>query len=749
MSATAGALSLSVVLTLAVTYNSLNSHHPHSLHPQHSPYSHHSSSSPTGTLSDFARKLIVSDNTTTANTTTTTPGNSTDDDCDSNVLQTFETTTEQCAYVRTPACIAENGSLLFDPLEFYYCTLGKPALATIIYIVLVVVWFYLLGSTAEDFFCPALEELTDALELSPNVAGVTFLAFGNGAPDVFSNVAAYSAGSAPLGLSALLGAGVFVTMAVVGAVAFVSAPKVSRTAFVRDICFYLLASAVLLWLYFDDKVQLVEAVCFPLMYIFYVVLVVLSGKPACKAFVGRIKKKCCCQPGIRVDEAHHALLEDSDSIFRLSGDRRDVAEMTPTDGGAVEDMFDFDEQAAYMKRRSHKTPSQNVGSFLLRGTHGGGPEDASTQFLSSRDIEYNDSLMVPEVHSQISASPVGSLNTGSSNDPRSLTSPPESITFNLKQQSIDSIDSRSSRRDSDAPEAPRIIIHSWDQYQLLKRAQMHYEWIEMDWKGRVQTILAIPLLLCRLITIPQVTPAAWDRVVCATSLVFAPLFIVWNTLGFHEDVGGLPLYALALIIGPLLGVLVYKLTGWNEVPSNKVLLYSLMFISFLMSIIWIMFIANELVALLGSLGTIFGIPDAILGLTVLAWGNSLGDMVANVSIAKSGNARMAVAGCYAGPMFNMLIGQGLSLVIVTMKTYPDPFYMYDTTTTDWITPLSFMFLNIGLVLALVSVACSGWYIRRNTAVALLVAYGLFMILNILGQTGAIDLSDLDLNQKKL
>ena len=35
-------------------------------------------------------------------------------------------------------------------------------------------------------------------------------------------------------------------------------------------------------------------------------------------------------------------------------------------------------------------------------------------------------------------------------------------------------------------------------------------------------------------------------------------------------------------------------------------------------------------------GIIMNIPQAVLGLTVLAWGNSLGDMVANVSVAKSG-----------------------------------------------------------------------------------------------------------------
>jgi sodium/potassium/calcium exchanger 6 len=48
------------------------------------------------------------------------------------------------------------------------------------------VLFVVLGTTAEDFFCPALGAISDTLGLSDNVAGVTFLALGNGAPDIFS-----------------------------------------------------------------------------------------------------------------------------------------------------------------------------------------------------------------------------------------------------------------------------------------------------------------------------------------------------------------------------------------------------------------------------------------------------------------------------------------------------------------------------------------------------------------------------------
>ena len=56
-------------------------------------------------------------------------------------------------------------------------------------------------------FCPALTVISDTLNLSPNVAGVTFLALGGGVPDIFTGVASFvnSSSAGNLALSSFIG----------------------------------------------------------------------------------------------------------------------------------------------------------------------------------------------------------------------------------------------------------------------------------------------------------------------------------------------------------------------------------------------------------------------------------------------------------------------------------------------------------------------------------------------------------------
>jgi solute carrier family 24 (sodium/potassium/calcium exchanger), member 6 len=86
-----------------------------------------------------------------------------------------------------------------------------------------------------------------------------------------------------------------------------------------------------------------------------------------------------------------------------------------------------------------------------------------------------------------------------------------------------------------------------------------------------------------------------------------------------------------------------------------------------MSVVWIIVICEVMIDLLSLIGIIMNLPVSVLGLTMLTWGNSAGDFYANPTIAKLGMAQTAVTACFAGPLFDNLIGFGVALVLVSLN----------------------------------------------------------------------------------
>lgn len=83
--------------------------------------------------------------------------------------------------------------------------------------------FYVLATTAENYLSPSLSRISKRLGISESLAGVTLLAFSNGAPDVISSISAGSSFDAvPLIIGALFGGGIFVTTLVAGTVIYSS-----------------------------------------------------------------------------------------------------------------------------------------------------------------------------------------------------------------------------------------------------------------------------------------------------------------------------------------------------------------------------------------------------------------------------------------------------------------------------------------------------------------------------------------------
>jgi len=85
------------------------------------------------------------------------------------------------------------------------------------------------------------------------------------------------------------------------------------------------------------------------------------------------------------------------------------------------------------------------------------------------------------------------------------------------------------------------------------------------------------------------------------------------------------------------------------------------------SCIWIWFLSNFVLDTLSLIGFITNLPSAFLGLTFLAIGNSVGDFVADISIAEKDLIDMAITGTYSSPVFNLLLGLGSAIIINCTK----------------------------------------------------------------------------------
>ncbi|KAF6134232.1 hypothetical protein GIB67_010031 [Kingdonia uniflora] len=170
-------------------------------------------------------------------------------------------------------------------------------------------------------------------------------------------------------------------------------------------------------------------------------------------------------------------------------------------------------------------------------------------------------------------------------------------------------------------------------------------------------ILEFPLYLPRRLTIPVVSEEKWSKPFAVISVTLAPVLLVALCCYQKESSKTiLVLFVSGGVVGVILGILTF-VTTQSSSPPKKFLLPWLVG-GFVMSVSWSYLTAQELVALLVSCGYILGISPSILGLTVLAWGNSIGDLVTNVALAVNGGhdgTQIAISGCYAGPIFNTLI----------------------------------------------------------------------------------------------
>ena len=589
----------------------------------------------------------------------------------------------RCAFART----CNDGEGIFLSTVFCnnerlstasWCILLSPAL-----LLWMVLLFRMLGSTAEDYFSPSLEMFSLKLGLPPRFAGVSLLAVGNGAPDLSASINAIVAdpkNGYRLILGSLSGAGMFIGTVVAGSIIFATNGIVCRGALIRDIVVYMIAVIVVSTQLMKGSITSRTIALFFSIYFGYVALVFAADMYHRLICVPQMKRSIEAETinqmaaGISkgTDEASYgtptstmAMVQDNHTENIASKVSTSPSYQRGDDAPQAKPLLD-EENTRVRKPRTSKI------SGLISSFSDYRPES----FRSEQPIVLHgrDGVLDKHEHTHTHKhSPQHRRRRSSSGGVLSLVGTKKPLTEINEEDGLNE-DEENAGKDEDSP---TLYVDAFDYAEscsgwcgTFQRAffelRLYCEEIMDDIfycrdRTRIDKFLLtceLPFTIARKLTVSIPSEGYYCRPIVALSLSISPIWVAFylsTQMGIAVS-DHLHFLYVACAISVLAGALIIRHGGveslslWATIP---VALYG-----FVVAATWIDYIGAHLVRLLAFFGAICRIPNPVMGLTVLAWGNSMGDLSTNVTMARKGLGNMGTTACFAGPCFTLLCGLG-------------------------------------------------------------------------------------------
>lgn len=500
------------------------------------------------------------------------------------------------------------------------------------------VFFGLMGVAAFDYMSPNLTYIARESGLSQSVMGVTVMAFGNGSVDVFSAIIATQQGDGSMAIGEIMGGAFFVVSVVLGSMALVNPFKLDKELFLRDALVLTLSVATVLAIAYDGVITLPEALAALAIYGLYAVLVVRSHFRSEE------------DAGLPVHEG--ALTEVSDvdfvpiqpSIFRAIDLNWRVNH--PGVAGsfrASEEFYDANRR----RNSAHPVPT-------------GIPPPPPTPAVMASPTDSQTTLHIPASHggrSYMSLPPllgrhhsVDSTASVRSHESHMLTI--EDLVASALSESFDECAfSHLAGHDEDSNHIDYRNMSVRDTLFWIC-IPGHHKFSESSWLLRLKNIAIAPALFPLSASTPIISFSK-SRLCLGMYSVAIPLVLpmLVDPIPFNAITAGVQVLASTA----LLYWYVYK----NHIPAPPLVAAC----GFVMSLFWVVFLATELVKVLVVLAELCHISESFMGLTIFALGDSLGDFISNLTVARIGFSTMAIAACFGGPIFTLLVGISASSLI--------------------------------------------------------------------------------------
>ncbi|KAI6195573.1 CBN-NCX-6 protein [Aphelenchoides besseyi] len=288
---------------------------------------------------------------------------------------------------------------------------------------------------------------------------------------------------------------------------------------------------------------------------------------------------------------------------------------------------------------------------------------------------------------------------------------------------INSISQRLERRPTESEN--RVLIVTTIQSQSILRGFIAHvvnfdlkEFKAASFYSKLFQILQTPCEIALRLSVPLAS-SPWNKPLAIVHVFVSPIALIYafQLLEFRlYSLGASAVFAIALGI----------FTDLNREP--RYYKKTTATLGFVVSIGWVYAVCSEVVNVVTMLGVISHLSPEILGVTIIGWTNSIGDLVADISLARQGYAQMAIAAGFGGPLFNLLVGFGLSFTIAELQGKDVEINI------DQQKLIMFAFMCLSIFSSLVLIVVQRFYVGKPYALYLYCVYLSFMVVLVLSES---------------
>jgi len=680
-----------------------------------------------------------------------------------------DVTGEDINSTNSTECVQDTAGLTMYPLDAFGLPNCGPKGSLVLHSIGILYMFVALAVVCDEFFVPALEVMIDKWKMSNDVAGATLMAAGGSAPELFTSIIStfIAEDGDATGFGTIIGSAVFNVLFVIGVCACVSPTVLSLTwwPLARDSVYYIWG-LVMLGIFFatisPGEIEWFESMILLLMYIGYVLIMVVNQR------LKRCLERCCggikrmsmkrsskvnaVEEGTAGDAEPDTTTLDVPPRPGVKNSKKSVVHSTTPEAIAHREKMKEKEGHGEFNLNRPTTFRAGLTHFMVK--------DNSMANVAA--IHMIDEILgnVRETFDKIDTDHNNSIST----DELAQLLKEVGGGVECKPDEVEAM-----MKEMDEDNDGTIEFDEFQAFYMSSRKRYEHEFLRLladhgikDTVDKTQLTEVFTRLEEEvglefdIVRVQEELGITEDNTITAKALV--EFYVNDDNLhtSWRKNASGLEKEAKAeaegmslawpegarqrvtyIILAPIMYTLAYTVPNCRNPKWQKWFM-----VSFVVSIIWIAAYSYLMVWWATVFGIVTGIPSNVMGLTILAAGTSVPDLLSSVVVSKRGNGDMAVSSSIGSNIFDILFGLpfpwflrsmipkgGLTEGIngegeAEMVAYAWPLPVSISSDGAWI--------DIGILIGMVAItvgliAAFGWKMSKPFGYAMFVAYVAFLV----------------------